>query len=106
VDLGFIYTDSTFVPRVVHHERDCEVGRFQIKPSTARRRCPGKDIFTYNGNILCFFQMFWDDKQRGGTEFAIKHHNGSGPMTLTYRDRVFRTMGWIDANEERTLAGT
>lgn len=91
------YMDSLYVPRTAHHERDCEVGRFQIKPSTARRRCVGLDIFTYNGNMLCFFQMFWEDTQVGGTEYAIRHHNGSGPMTYLYRDRVFQTMGRLDA---------
>jgi len=88
--------DSIYVPRYVHHERDCEVGRYQIKPSTARRRCANLNVFTYEGNILCFFRMFYEDQHSGGTEFAIRHHNGSGPMTYYYRDRVFKTMGWLD----------
>src|SRR3989442_6143410 len=43
---------------VTHHERDCEVGRFQIKPSTARQRCPAIAVSTYAGNLACFAQMF------------------------------------------------
>jgi hypothetical protein len=41
------------VRRPAVHARDCEVGRFQVKPSTARRWCPGLDVFAYRGNTAC-----------------------------------------------------
>src|SRR5207247_666636 len=47
-------SDSTLV---VHHEKNCEVGRFQIKPSTARHRCTGLNIWTYEGNVRCSIKM-------------------------------------------------
>lgn len=80
---------------VVHHEADCEVGRFQIKPSTARRRCPGLNVWTYDGNVRCFVHMLEEDAAAGGMLYAIRHHNGSGPRAADYLQRVLATIGWI-----------
>ncbi len=90
--------------RIVHHEKNCEVGRMQIKPSTARIRCPGKDIFTYDGNLACFAKMFAEDAQMGntlygGTIWAIRHHNGAGPQADAYVKRVLQTIGWLTVTE-------
>lgn len=78
-----------------HHESDCEVGRYQIKPSTARLRCPGLNIFTYAGNTRCFAKMFAEDTARRGIEFAITNHNGRGPRARAYLARVLAMIGWI-----------
>ncbi len=82
-------------PRHVHHEKNCEVGRFQIKPSTAKLRCPAWNVFTYGGNLACFAQMFAEDTKHGGTLYAIRHHNGSGKQADEYLQRVLRTIGWL-----------
>lgn len=84
---------------LVHHEQNCEVGRFQIKPSTARLRCPGLDVFTYGGNLACFAQMFAADAKTRGTLYAIRHHNGAGPRADAYVQRVLRTVGWLTVTE-------
>jgi hypothetical protein len=78
-----------------HHDPDCEVGRFQIKPSTARRRCPGLDIFTYGGNTRCFAKMFAADAAYRDIAYAITHHNGRGPRAREYLNRVLAVIGWI-----------
>jgi len=70
--------------------RDCEVGRFQIKPSTARARCRGLNVFTYSGNVACFFRMFGEDWARGGRTYATLRHNGSGPGAEHYLALVDR----------------
>lgn len=62
------------------HTPNCEVGRFQIKPSTARARCPNLDIFTRQGNYICFFWMFHQDFDRYGAMEAIKRHHGGTPQ--------------------------
>lgn len=59
--------------------RDREVGRFQIKPSTARMRCPGVNVFTYAGNVACFLKMFREDVRGFGVTDATVRHNGYGP---------------------------
>lgn len=79
--LAFFFPDTV---TVTHHESDCEVGRFQIKPSTAARRCKGINIFVREGNYHCFFKMFSEDSSRYGTGAAIRKHNGRGPMTAAY----------------------
>ncbi len=94
------FGDSTLVPRHTHHEKDCEVGRFQIKPSTARRRCPGLDVFTYDGNLACFTRMFKEDTDTSGTLSAIVHHNGRGPKAQEYLNRVLKTVGRLALTEE------
>lgn len=73
---------------LTHHKRDCEIGRFQIKPSTGARRCPGLDVRTYAGNTRCFVRMFKQDGERYGYRDAIRRHNGAGPKAREYRDRV------------------
>jgi hypothetical protein len=61
------------------HRRDCEVGRFQIRPSTARRRCVGLNIRTYHGNVDCFLKVFGEDVDRLGLTDATVRYNGYGP---------------------------
>jgi|SRR5690348_15338398 len=95
----FSLQDSTLVPRHAHHERNCEVGRMQIKPSTARLRCPSLDIFTYEGNLACFAKMFTEDVEIGSPLSAIRHHNGSGVQADAYVQRVLRTVGWLAITE-------
>lgn len=85
--------DTVVVRR--HHEPDCEVGRFQIKPSTAHHRCPGLDVFTYAGNTRCFAKMFAEDTARNGIAYAITRHNGRGPRAREYLTRVLAVIGWI-----------
>lgn len=80
---------------VQHHEHDCEVGRYQIRPSTARLRCPGLNILTYAGNTRCFATMFADDVRQQGRLYAIKHHNGHGAKADAYLKRVLLTVGWL-----------
>jgi hypothetical protein len=59
------------------HSPDCEVGRFQIKPSTAKANCPGLNIFTTIGNHTCFFHMFRANYERYGIDRAVKMHHSS-----------------------------
>lgn len=88
-----VVADSVVVRK--HHEPDCEVGRYQIKPSTARRRCPGLNVFTYTGNIRCFAKMFAEDTEQHDRIYAITHHNGRGPRAREYLTRVLAVIGWI-----------
>jgi len=83
------------IPRRTHHEPDCEVGRFQIKPSTARFRCPNLNVFTYDGNLTCFARMFAQDAAKGGNLYAITRHNGAGAKAAEYLGRVLKTVGWL-----------
>src|SRR4029077_19542276 len=71
-----------------HHPRNCEVGRFQIKPSTARARCPGFNVFHYEDNVECFLWMFKRDTLTGGLFFAVEHQNGGGRKARAYVDKV------------------
>lgn len=75
---------SPYIVRVEHHESNCEVGRFQIRPTTAAWRCKGINIFTREGNYHCYFKMFSEDSSSHGIEAAIRKHNGRGPMTVVY----------------------
>ena len=59
--------------------RDCERGRFQIKPSTARRACPDLDTRRYTGNVACFFRIFGENVRRFGLTEATVRQNGYGP---------------------------
>lgn len=88
-------TGGTDTVRVTHHEADCEVGRYQIKPSTARFRCRDLNVFTYDGNLACFARMFAQDAAKGGNLYAITRHNGAGPRAAQYLDRVLTTIGWL-----------
>lgn len=85
----------------IHHERDCEVGRFQIKPSTGRARCPGLNIWVYDGNTHCFVTMFAADVRQYGLTAAIKRHNGSGRVADEYVERVYATVGRLLTQEEQ-----
>lgn len=85
------HVDSNTV--VVHHERDCEVGRFQIKPSTGRARCSGINIWTYEGNTNCFIRMFSEDVKRFGVARAICRHNTGQPLKrCPYAERIAWTI--------------
>ncbi len=73
--------------------QDCDVGRFQIKPSTAAARCPGVDVRTYRGNTECFLAMFGQDARAHGVRYAIRHHNGNGPSSVAYARQVLERVG-------------
>lgn len=85
---------------LIHHEPNCEVGRFQIKPSTAKGRCPGLNIWLYDGNLACFAIMFAEDVRKKDVFYAITHHNGSGPKAREYLQRVLSTVGRITLTTE------
>ena len=79
----------------VHHG-DCEWGRFQIKPSTARQRCPGLDITTVHGNYVCFFVMFREDwAQYGPLEAIRRHHGGTPAENAVYLGKIFPVLAWV-----------
>lgn len=56
-----------------------EWGRFQIKESTARVRCPGMNVRRYRGNVACFIKMFTEDAAQFGVIEAICVHNTGKP---------------------------
>ena len=72
------------------HLRDCEVGRFQIKPSTGRARCRDLNIWTYKGNTECAARTLREDAQRYGLTDATIRHNGTGEPALEYLRKVLR----------------
>jgi len=94
------WTDTHGALHLTHHEPNCEVGRFQIKPSTAHGRCPGVDVLTYEGNITCFAMMFAEDTKAQGRLFAIKKQNGKGDKADAYLKRVLYTIGWLTETED------
>lgn len=57
-----------------------EWGRFQIKLATARARCPGMDVKTYDGNVACVAKMFGEDVPQYGVEPALCVHNTGLPL--------------------------
>jgi hypothetical protein len=74
--VAYVETRRNLDPRVLdqtcaHISRDCAVGRFQIKPSTARLRCPEENIRTYKGNVACFLKMFRVDVAQVGPVQAV-----------------------------------
>jgi hypothetical protein len=76
-----------------HHclaKRDCEVGRFQIKPSTARKRCPGYNIWTYDGNVRCALTILGDNRVLLGLTDATRRFNGAGPASFEYLYKVLK----------------
>lgn len=81
-------------PRLRAHQcaaaHDCEVGRFQIRPSTARRRCPGVNIRTYRGNVDCAVRIFGENVDRWGVTDGTRRFNGAGPKTLEYLYHVLK----------------
>lgn len=86
---------------IYHHARDCAVGRFQIRPSTARRRCPGLNVFRYRDNLACFLTMMQQDVPATGIERAIWTYNHSD----AYVTDVLAVVGHLALAEE-TSAGT
>lgn len=91
---GEFVTNEGLVVGAVH-KADCEVGRFQIKPSTAKARCPSINIWTYSGNVRCFLKMFGEDSRRYGVVTAIRIQNGSGVKAKEYTQRVLATIGFL-----------
>lgn len=82
--------DTVFL---VHHEPDCEVGRAQIKPSTARRRCKGLTIWTHDGNVQCAVKMFAEDVAKYGVAKAVCVHNTGWPLKrCPYAERIAWTL--------------
>ncbi len=77
VAIASVETRCNLSPRV--RGRAGEWGRFQIRVSTARRRCPGLNIRRYRGNVACFLVMFGQDVRRFGVTDATVRHNGYGP---------------------------
>jgi len=96
-------TDKHGVLWLSYRDPNCEVGRFQIKPSTARLRCPGWNVFTYGGNLQCFAIMFGADTDAGGTLYAIRRQNGKGGAADAYLRRVLATIGWMTITGDSAL---
>lgn len=69
-----------------------EYGRFQIKLTTARSRCPGLDVRQYDDNLACFLRMSREDWQKCGWACAARIHNGSGRRAEEYASRVMETV--------------
>jgi len=66
-----------------------EVGRFQIKPATARERCPRQNIMTYHGNLACYLRMMRENYAAcRDWRCAIARYNGQGPAAAAYAGRV------------------
>jgi hypothetical protein len=67
-----------------------EVGRFQIRPSTARERCPRQNIDTYHGNLVCFLRLMRENYATCREwRCALAAYNGRGPAAAAYAARVF-----------------
>ena len=83
------------------HSPDCEVGRFQIKPSTAKVDCPGLDIFTTFGNHACFFTRFDETLIRGHSvrEAIRRHHGGTPAGNATYLAKIEHIVTELGLNE-------
>ena len=70
-----------------------EYGRFQIKASTARLRCPGLVVTEYEDNLACFLRMAQQDYYKcGNWRCAARIHNGSGRRAEEYAARVMATV--------------
>lgn len=89
--IAYAETRNNLTPTV--RGRHGEVGRFQIKLTTAAERCAGVNVRTYKGNVDCFLEMFASDVRRLGTLRAIEHHNGRGPQARAYTQAVLATVG-------------
>lgn len=73
-----------------------EVGRFQIKLSTARARCLGLNVTDYHDNLACFLRMTRQDWQKCGSwRCAARVHNGSGVRAERYANHVMGTVRMI-----------
>lgn len=71
----------------------CEAGRMQLRPATARVRCPGVNILLYEHNIRCGVKILAEDGATYGWPEALRRYNGSGPMARAYRDDALRLVG-------------
>jgi len=65
--------------------RSCDRGRFQIRPATARRRCPTLDTRRYEDNVWCALGMLSADRARVGLTDATVGFNGRGAYAYLYR---------------------
>lgn len=73
-----------------------EYGRFQIKLTTARVRCPGLNVKEYYDNLACFLRMSREDWMRSGSwRTAARTHNGSGVRAESYANKVMGTVRMI-----------
>jgi hypothetical protein len=90
-----VETACNLSPRVRGHHcpnrRDCEVGRFQIKPSTARRRCAELNVWTYRGNTECALRILDENVREMGLVETTRRFNGAGPATYEYFWKVLKT---------------
>ena len=79
-------------------KRDCEVGRMQVKPSTARRVCPSLDIFTYDGNVRCSVGLLRSlYERRGSWALAIRAYQcPSCTHATVYEKSVVSKIGYIE----------
>lgn len=82
-------------PRLRGHHcltlRDCEIGRFQIKPSTARLRCRGLNIRRYHDNVVCAAVILQQNIRSRGMVDGTRVFNGTGPATYEYLYKVLKT---------------
>jgi len=67
-----------------------EIGRFQITPSVARKRCPGTDVRVYRGNVQCALRILEENTWRLGLTDATRRYNGSGPASYVYLYHVLK----------------
>ena len=67
-----------------------EIGRMQIKPSTAKRRCPGVNVRAYKGNVSCALRILEENMWRMGLTDATRRYNGSGPDSYVYLYHVLK----------------
>jgi hypothetical protein len=82
-------------PRLLGHRcratpRTCDRGRFQIRPATARSRCPDLNTRTYKGNVACALRMLAQDTRAVGLTDATIRQNGKGEAALAYLRRVLK----------------
>lgn len=74
---------------------DCEVGRYQIKPSTAKARCRGLNIWKYRDNVICGLLILKGNLLKYGVVEAVERYNGSGPLARNYAKSIFQVVGWL-----------
>jgi hypothetical protein len=67
-----------------------EIGRFQITPGVARRRCPGTDVRVYRGNVSCALRILEENMWHLGLTDATRRYNGSGPASYLYLYHVLK----------------
>lgn len=81
-----------------HHCRGrpgCEVGRFQILPSTARLACRDLDVWKYSGNVACglrYLRLLYEE--RGSWVAAVRAYQCPRCLRRTeYEQQVMATIG-------------